>query len=151
MRGVARRAVALLVVVGAAGAAADAAETITPVELKEAYHAPAEVLAEVQRLNEAGRTVAVQAIVKGTTKIAAGNSALPTPGSELSAEMNALAVQFDQAMRGETFFDVANSEYAQPGSASALAETRHRKAHFVAACGALAAQARARADQKSEV
>ena len=101
--------------------------------MKDAFHDPSDVMLEVQRLNGLGLAEAVQAIVTGTSKIAAGHEAR-------SAAIDELHAGFAAAMSGVTFFEIDDTPRAE--------NQRYRKALFVAACASLAAEARARADDK---
>ena len=104
---------------------------LTPSEIKDAFHDPKAVMAEVQRLQTLGLNDAVQAIVEGTTKLAVGHTVSSTVISEL-------ADSFTSAMQGHTFLEVSDSPRAE--------SVRYRRALYVAACASLSAEARSRAD-----
>ena len=103
---------------------------LTPQEIKDAFHEPPVVMAEVQRLKSLGLTAAVQAIIEGTAKLAAGHKA---NGSVIDE----LADGFAVAMRGYTFLEISDTPRPE--------NVRYRKALYVAACASLSAEAQARA------
>ena len=103
---------------------------LTPQEIKDAFHEPAVVMAEVKRLQALGLAQAVQAIVEGTAKLAAGHK----PSSAVIDEQ---ALNFATGMRGYTFLEIGDSQGPE--------NVRYRKALYVAACASLAAEAQARA------
>jgi len=105
---------------------------LTPAEIKEAFHPPKRVMAEVQRLQTLGLTEAVGAFVDGTSKIAVGHS----PTGPLLEE---LASKFALAVKGVVFMDITDTVTAE--------NARYRKALFIAGCASLAAEARARAEE----
>ena len=107
-----------------------ASTPLRPEEIKDAYHEPAVVMEEVQRLRNLGLIEAVQAIVEGTAKMAAGEKAT-------SKVIDEYEHQFAVAMRGYTFLDINDAQRPE--------NIRYRKALFVAACASLSAEARARA------
>lgn len=108
---------------------------LTPEEIKDAFHEPAVVMAEVQRLQTLGISEAVSAIVDGTSVLAVGH----TIHSDAIEEK---ARKFAAAMRGITFLEISDSLRPE--------NLRYRKALFVAACASLSAEARARADDATE-
>ena len=103
---------------------------LSPQEIKDAYHEPAVVMAEVQRLKRLGNNGAVLAIVEGTAKLAAGHK----PASKV---IDDLAFSFSTAMRGYTFLDIQDVQRPE--------NNRYRKALYVASCASLSAEAQARA------
>jgi hypothetical protein len=106
---------------------------LTSEEIKDAFHEPVVVMAEVKRLQSLGLAQAVQAIVEGTAKLAAGHK----PSSEVIHEH---ALSFAVGMRGYTFLEIGDSQGPE--------NIRYRKALYVAACASLAAEAQARASNK---
>lgn len=105
-------------------------EPLTSLEIKDAFHEPAVVMEEVQRLRSLGLIEAVQAIVEGTAKLAVGHK--PT-----SAIIDENAEKFAVAMRGYTFLDIGDSQRPE--------NVRYRKSLYVAAIASLSAEAQARA------
>mgnify|MGYP007078119803 CR=1 FL=1 len=106
-------------------------EPLTSAEIKEAFHPPKRVMAEVQRFQTLGLTEAVGAFVDGTSKIAVGHS--PT-----GLLLDELALNFAAAVKGVAFMDITDTARAE--------NARYRKALFIAGCASLAAEARARAE-----
>ena len=103
---------------------------LTPQEIKDAFHEPTVIMDELKRLKDLGLTEAVQAVVEGTAKLAAGHKAT---GDIIDAHYDNFAV----AMRGYTFLEISDSQRPE--------NVRYRKALFVAACASLSAAAQARA------
>ena len=108
-------------------------DALTPEEIKEAFHTPADVMEEVKRLQRLGHRKAVKALVDGTSAIALGQ----TVNSEAVDDASR---NFAEAMHGVDFLDVSDS--SRPES------VRYRKALYVASISSLAAEARARADAR---
>ena len=76
---------------------------LTPQEIKDAFHEPTVIMDELKRLKDLGLTEAVQAVVDGTAKLAAGHKAT---GDIIDAHYDNFAV----AMRGYTFLEISDSQ-----------------------------------------